>query len=154
MSLSIVLVRRDAEKLKFFSFAASLKRRVADDVEKKNAYHIWFAATGRQEKRDKCESTFRRTNILPLRNATLCNVYTGPTKYLVGQIMGRHCVNVAEVFAQFPSPNIQEIIKIQSGAVPVTTDVVGLQVRHKQPLYHVSPNVWTFYFPFTLSYFR
>jgi len=35
MSLSIVLVRRDAEKLKFFSFAASLKKRVADDVEKK-----------------------------------------------------------------------------------------------------------------------
>ena len=24
---------------------------------KKNAYYIWFAATGRQEKRDKCEST-------------------------------------------------------------------------------------------------
>ena len=58
MSLSIVLVRRDAEKLKFFNFAASLKKRVADDVEKKNAYHIWCAATGRQEKRDKCESTF------------------------------------------------------------------------------------------------
>jgi len=35
MSLSIVLVQRDAEKLKFFSFAASLKKRVADDVEKK-----------------------------------------------------------------------------------------------------------------------
>ena len=56
MSLSIVLVRRDAEKLKFFNFAASLKIRVADDVEK-NAFHMWFAATGRQEKRDKCEST-------------------------------------------------------------------------------------------------
>ena len=39
MSLSIVLVQRDAEKLKFFNFAASLKQRVADDVEK-NAYHI------------------------------------------------------------------------------------------------------------------
>ena len=24
----------------------------------KNSYHIWFAATGRQEKRVKCESTF------------------------------------------------------------------------------------------------
>ena len=35
MSLSIVLVRRDAEKLKFFNFAASVKKRVADDVEKK-----------------------------------------------------------------------------------------------------------------------
>ena len=35
MSLSIVLVRRDAEKLKFFNIAASLKKRVADDVEKK-----------------------------------------------------------------------------------------------------------------------
>ena len=58
MSLSIVLVRRDAEKLKCFNFAASLKKRVADDVER-NAYHIWFAATGPQEKRDKCESTFR-----------------------------------------------------------------------------------------------
>ena len=34
MSLSIVLVRPDAEKLKFFSFAASLNKRVADDVEK------------------------------------------------------------------------------------------------------------------------
>ena len=56
MSLSIVLVRRYAEKLKFFNFAASLRKRVADDVEK-NAYDIWFAATGRQEKRDKCEST-------------------------------------------------------------------------------------------------
>jgi len=28
-------MRRDAEKLKFFSFAASLKKRVADDVGKK-----------------------------------------------------------------------------------------------------------------------
>jgi len=35
MSLSIVLVRLDAEKLKFLKFAASLKKRVADDVEKK-----------------------------------------------------------------------------------------------------------------------
>ena len=34
-----VLVRGDAEKLKFVSFAASLKKRVADDIEK-NAYHI------------------------------------------------------------------------------------------------------------------
>jgi len=57
MLLTIVPMRRDAEKLKFFSFAASLKKRVADDVGQKNAYHIWFAATRRQEKRDKCEST-------------------------------------------------------------------------------------------------
>ena len=35
MSLSTVLVRRDAEKLNFFNFAASLNKRVADDVEKK-----------------------------------------------------------------------------------------------------------------------
>ena len=54
MLLTIVPMRRDAEKLKFFSFAASLKKLVADDVGK-NAYHIWFAAAGRQEKRDKCE---------------------------------------------------------------------------------------------------
>jgi len=26
----------------------------------KNAYHIWFAATGRQEKDDKCESTLNQ----------------------------------------------------------------------------------------------
>jgi len=59
MSLSIVLARHDAEKLKFLSFSASLKTRMAGDVGK-NAGHIWFAATGRQEKRDKCESTFRQ----------------------------------------------------------------------------------------------
>ena len=35
MLLTIVPMRRDAEKLKFFSFAASLKKRLADDVEKK-----------------------------------------------------------------------------------------------------------------------
>ena len=58
MSLSTVLVRRDAEKLNFFNFAASLKKRVADDVEK-NTYHIRFTATGRQEKRNKCESALR-----------------------------------------------------------------------------------------------
>ena len=49
-------MRRDAAKLKYFSFAASFNKRVAGEVGK-NAYHIWFAATGRQEKRDKCEST-------------------------------------------------------------------------------------------------
>ena len=35
VTIHLVLVRRDAEKLKFFNFAASLKKRVADDVEKK-----------------------------------------------------------------------------------------------------------------------
>ena len=35
MSLSIFLVWHDAEKLKFFSFVASLKERVASDVGKK-----------------------------------------------------------------------------------------------------------------------
>jgi len=30
---------------------------------KKNAYHIWCAATGWQEKRDKCESTFSAWNV-------------------------------------------------------------------------------------------
>ena len=62
MLLSIVIVLHDAEKLKYFSFAASLQKRVAGDVGKKNAYHIWFAATDRQGKRDKCESAFRGTS--------------------------------------------------------------------------------------------
>jgi len=35
MLLTIVPMRRDAEKLKFFNFPASLKKRVADDVGKK-----------------------------------------------------------------------------------------------------------------------
>ena len=56
MLLGIVLMRHNAEKLKYFSFATSLKICVAGDVGK-NAYHIWFTATGRLEKRDKCEST-------------------------------------------------------------------------------------------------
>ena len=52
-------MRRDAEKLKFFSFAASLKKREGGEHSKKDAFHIWFAASERQEKRDKCESTLR-----------------------------------------------------------------------------------------------
>ena len=35
MSLPVVLVQRDVEKLKFFNFAVSLKKWVANDVEKK-----------------------------------------------------------------------------------------------------------------------
>ena len=35
MLQSIVIVRHDAEKLKYFSFAASLKKRAAGDVGKK-----------------------------------------------------------------------------------------------------------------------
>ena len=52
MSLSIVLVRREAAKLKFFNFAASLKKRVADDVEKKRLPYMvrgnWPARKTRQ----------------------------------------------------------------------------------------------------------
>ena len=44
---SIVLVQHDAEKLKLFSFVASLKKSKAGE-HPANAYYIWFAATGRQ----------------------------------------------------------------------------------------------------------
>ena len=45
---SLILVRYDAEKLKLLSFAASLKNAWLVTLEK-NAGHIWFAATGRQD---------------------------------------------------------------------------------------------------------
>ena len=45
MILSIVPMQRDAGKLKFFSFAASLKYARVMSLQK-NAYYLWFAATG------------------------------------------------------------------------------------------------------------
>ena len=45
MLLAIALMRHDAEKLKYFSFSASLKKRMVGDVGK-NTYHVWFTASG------------------------------------------------------------------------------------------------------------
>ena len=61
MLLFIVIVRHDAEKLKYLP----LKKRVAGDVGK-NAYHIWFAATGWQGKRDKCESALSENSVISI----------------------------------------------------------------------------------------
>ena len=46
-------MRTDAEKLKFFSFAASSKKREGGEHSKKTLTIYGL----RQEKRDKCEST-------------------------------------------------------------------------------------------------
>ena len=48
-------MRTDAEKLKFFSFAASSKKREGGEHSKKTL----TIYGSRQEKRDKCESTLR-----------------------------------------------------------------------------------------------
>ena len=55
-------MRTDAEKLKFFSFAASSKKREGGEHSKKTL----TIYGSRQEKRDKCESTLR--NIILIAN--------------------------------------------------------------------------------------
>ena len=50
MLLSIVIVRHDAEKLKYFSFAASLKKRVAGDVGEKTLTIYGSRQLGGKEK--------------------------------------------------------------------------------------------------------
>ena len=70
MPLCTDLVRHDAETPKFFSFAASLKNTKLVNMEN-SACLIWFAATGRQEKRDKCDPTFTNELISDIEGATL-----------------------------------------------------------------------------------